>query len=544
MTWKASFNQGIKSFRDSRYEDALWHFTEARGDQQYTVYDSRAATYEKLGKLKEALQDTKKAIGLAPDRWQSYTRAARLFLSVQKHDASSTMASMALDRIKAGDTTRHAELLKLRDDINEAQRVADNFRKTTIKDARKNAVAGSQQYAQYNFGKLPTELVGEIFSLIVDESPETLLVLLRVCQHWRTTIWHTPSLWATLILTHRNPNKKATQWVDRSNGHIRELRVRAPAVEHRHWPCNALARVRWDRLRVCSVETWDIAKYLEDMSLKHILGHLTILAVDNYAVVPRSLRSTLFVESPMVRSLTMVHTNFSWNELTEYFHKLLVVDTQSFSLPSLDAVVELPNLVHLELAGAGLLNITNRLALPKLQKLRLCRGSLVLDTVLHNIRPARLLELSIIQSLVSPSCLIDFLRKATSLERLELSHLSGTTNEVVEALSAPFRYSSSTRNVAESSATAGLMCPLLAHINVSYSPDIQTGPLVRLIRSRLPQPDSQAAELSPTVSDQKLLSLQADGCELIDPEWIPWFRNNLQKFSCIYKTKKSASWKR
>lgn len=448
----------------------------------------------------------------------------------------------------------------------------EESQQTIFEDARRNIVVGSRQSPHYHFGKLPVELLGEIFSLIVDENPDKLLVLLRVCQHWRNTIWHTPSLWGTLILTHRNPGQKSTQWVDRSKGYIRELHIKAYAIEHRHWPCDAFTRIKWDRLRVCRLESWDIARYLEGMSLGHILNHLTTLTVNDDKVQPRPPRASLFVEGSRIRSLTMAHAVFPWNSLTTCLSQLiyldirdcnatgelvpvlaanpnletLIIHTQSFPPPLLDTLVELPNLMHLDLAGAGAPNVTKCLTLPNLQKLHLRRGPLALDTVLHNIRPTGLLELTISQSVISPPRLIDFLRKATSLKSLEISQLSNTTNKVVEALATPLTPSEGVANVDKSNSTAdvSLMCPSLTHLNVSSSPDVQTGPLVRLIRSRLPRHGPDNADLVPSTLYQELLSLQADGCDLIDSTWIPWFRSNLQTFSCVYMTKKGASWKR
>lgn len=81
------FQKGVKKFKDGNYESALASFTavsvqcpmrrDGISDDAYTqaikaganvhsVYDSRAATYEKLGKLKDALKDSGQVIKVAP----------------------------------------------------------------------------------------------------------------------------------------------------------------------------------------------------------------------------------------------------------------------------------------------------------------------------------------------------------------------------------------------------------------------------------------------------------------------------------------------
>lgn len=40
------------------------------GPNEFSIYDSRAAVFEKLGRVKDALRDSKKVIDLGPQRWQ------------------------------------------------------------------------------------------------------------------------------------------------------------------------------------------------------------------------------------------------------------------------------------------------------------------------------------------------------------------------------------------------------------------------------------------------------------------------------------------
>ena len=88
-SWKQLFQKGVAMFRAGQLDDALALFTEVGHHgrliyagaysahqalsleaNEYTLYDSRAAVKEKLGKTKDALRDCKKVIDLAPQRWQ------------------------------------------------------------------------------------------------------------------------------------------------------------------------------------------------------------------------------------------------------------------------------------------------------------------------------------------------------------------------------------------------------------------------------------------------------------------------------------------
>ena len=40
------------------------------GGDAFTIYDARAAVYQKMGKLKDALRDSKTTIDIQPHRWQ------------------------------------------------------------------------------------------------------------------------------------------------------------------------------------------------------------------------------------------------------------------------------------------------------------------------------------------------------------------------------------------------------------------------------------------------------------------------------------------
>ncbi|KAF8895464.1 hypothetical protein BD779DRAFT_1668736 [Infundibulicybe gibba] len=186
-SWKTKFKHGVSSFQNSKIEEALGLFNEAiqlGGDNQHIVYDSRAAVYERTGRHKEALRDAKKVIDIAPERWQGYYRSARLFRNLNRYDASIKMAGLALTKIKPDDTKRHDEMKLLQETLTVAQRDAEAHWKRT------------QCYCK----KLPMEMFGEIFSLVVALDSTQLLTILHVCASWRNMLGAAPNSGRSLSL--------------------------------------------------------------------------------------------------------------------------------------------------------------------------------------------------------------------------------------------------------------------------------------------------------------------------------------------------------
>ena len=535
---------------------------ELGGDQEYMIFDSRAAVYEKLEKPKEALRDARKAIELAKDRWQGYGRAARLFFQTRKLDASLTMVTMALERIKANDTKRRDELSKLKEDVLEAQNQIDRHRRRL----------------QYHFGKLPTEIFAEIFCKLVTEDHTQLLILLHISKKWRDITWHTPALWDTLVITHRNPTRKVALWLNRSHGRIRELRVQKGVMHNLDWSFDSLGGMKWDRLRVCKIVTWDLARFLESISMSHILSALEELQIDDI-LAPSPDRCALFPENSCLRALTMNRCTFSWIILSAHLRNLKYLATRSCDggngmFLALEAnlnletlVIEsnndpllpvssrtpllLSNLIHLEVAGAYASGILEQLSFQRLQVLCIRAVTRSLDRGLGDALGkglSNLTDLCLSRCSVTPSILINLLQLTISLQSLELSYLSYTVNQVIDALATPLATSTGGTSLEHPDGTAvDMMCPSLLHLNVSHSPDAKTGPLVRLVRSRLPTNMTNAsvdAVGSRRRTIAAIVSLTADGCPLIEPDWLPWFRKNVQAFSCVFMTKKNAAWKR
>ncbi|KAF5382745.1 hypothetical protein D9615_002900 [Tricholomella constricta] len=573
MAWKASFGHGVSSFKASRLDEALSHFTQASishalkeqgGDQQHLIYDSRAAVYEKLGMPKEALRDAKAVITLAQDQWQGYARAARLFLLARKFDAALKMANMALDRVKPANAARRVDITNLRDDIHEAQRAEGR---------RKRA-------SQNQFEKLPVELLGEVFRLVIWSDVAELIGLLRVCRHWRNVAWHTPSLWETLVLTSKSPARKLSLWIKQSKGRIRELHVKAGVASHIDWPFQELKDLPWDKLRVCNAVSWDVAGFLEKHGLvPHALSAIEALEMQEEQWSRRRASPSLFplLQTAGVRSLSFIRSEFSWTELATHLttlttlhifgcskdpaglvptlmanpglESLIIQDSILFTWPVDTAPVLLSHLKHLELQGSWASNLLELITTSALEtcKIKGSRGSL--DTALtvlnvaHNL--SNLTHIAVDSSPVTPAILIRLLKHTPALTRLELLFLSKGANAVIEALAGtPMPPPPSKRTPTKTPAPAStdeerILCPALTHVNVSHSADIRTGPLVRLVRARLPPPtpaphaDTDPAAMTVDDSERearkcaRILGLTFDGCEQIDAEWLPWFRKQV-----------------
>lgn len=571
MSWKGHFDQGVKAFRSSNLEDALDHFTKAieAGGNHYSLYDSRAAVLEKLGRTKDALRDAKATIDAGPSQWQGYARSSRLFFKLQKYTAAVTMADLALERLKEGDQKRAEDLRLIKGNAGAAQAALAREKK--------------KQHAAtfYHFGKLPVEIIGTIFSLSVEEDSARVIVLSHVCQHWRDISLKTPTLWSTLVLSRKRPGKKAMLWDARSAGMVKDLSIRKDFSDTDLAP----NLPRWSFLRSFRTSSsllgfHHILHPLNAREQEHLLRNIQEIACE--AGDPSSLSSH---PMPALRRLEVRSISFDWNafsvqvsslrELIAYDCPLFMdgvlsclranpmLETLSFAggltehmlmgIRQDDDVIPLalPHLRSLELAHCSVWSdfLISMISLPCLETLTLTalRGrqdpslqKLIHDGVQH------LTEFRMQKCSVSPSTILKLLRAADALETLEVSHIGGDAtarmggdiNDIVEALAA------------QPPAGSTPLCPSLQHLNVSHCPAIKTGPLVRLVKSRLT--DGQSAttavdseQVENSVRRVKpLQSLVMDGCPLIEAEALPWLRSKVPLVSCVYMTKKAAQYKR
>ncbi|KAF7422418.1 hypothetical protein PC9H_010574 [Pleurotus ostreatus] len=147
---------------------------------------------------------------------------------------------------------------------------------------------------------------------------------------------------------------------------------------------------------------------------------------------------------------------------------------------------------------------------------------------------ASLEELRISSCAFEPIDLVSFLGACASLRALEVSRCGLDMSLILESL---VRISASTSS--SSGAEITMLCPALTELNVSHSPQVTTGPVVRLVKARL---DGGDASLSHPVSAIERLTM--DGCLRIEHTALPWLRARVKTLSCVYADRKSAGYKR
>ncbi|KAH9942935.1 hypothetical protein B0H21DRAFT_884393 [Amylocystis lapponica] len=576
-SWKAPYRQGILSFRANKLLDALDFFSQAieRGPHQFAIYDSRAAVYQRLAKPKDALRDAKHVIDLSPERWQGYYRSSHLFLQLNKHDAASRMVQLALDRVPAHDDKRRTELVALQERITQ--------------DAEKRRQIASQSF--YHFGKLPLEIAIAIFTLVLQEDRAAVVSLAAVCKDWRIAVLGTPTFWSTLVLTAKRPLRKAKIWRERSKGRLLELCLRRDFFttsvdpgEVKDLPMESLRVLKVDALSYTWVdkflmllpaELWRNLYELDlsstvimplalwnqpDMQLRRLSLKQLYLSWADTAKQYRHLEHVVYHGSLQELSihnfLLLLHNNPSIQKLV--LHLANSRPSPPFESP-LPPTLEFPSLAELEIADEDVYisRLFPRFALPSLRRIALVRARAV-DAFLHHLlrsgHAAQLVEFRAQQSALTAAVVVAFLRAAVALETLELSHIGGNqATSVLEALATPTAAPPPQGDQGDDTARAApqFLCPSLRHANFSHCPDIKSGPLVRLVKSRLapaePNADDAGGAVRSNAGDPDVAPIETlvvDACPAVDADILPWLRSKVPVVSCVYMTKKQAQWKR
>jgi hypothetical protein len=466
------------------------------------------------------------------------------------------MVSLAMGKLKAEDTQRRTSLLSLEADVRKAQ----------------DDMAKHRQRFTDHMGKLPIELFGEIVRLLVQKDHTASIPLSQVSKHWRTVVHNTPYLWNVLVLSKQRPKQKAKFWIERSNGRIQELSIRSSAIDTPHWPDDSLRNLRWEYLRVLKVENWNPVPFLHSIgksealaNLERVVFHQVPQGLDPAARVyglckQEYLRHltissmTADVEALLSRTGNLTSITFQGvTALEQNFFNLLEANPALESLTIDTFQVAKTNCTDLALENLAQLHIKNCLpdvivsaSLPALHTLRLDTTMDPIHTFLANLVTSGSHHLN---ELVLRSCrfradsLIDLLQHSPELQILEVSNVVGQCTAVIEALAASYSPPSATDSSRNQTVDIPVLCPNLTQVNFSRCTEIQTGPLVRMIRSRLPLPDkssmTEGGILERTRDVKRIDSLVVDGCPNVDSTWIAWFRENVRSVSCVYMTKKT-----
>jgi F-box/TPR repeat protein Pof3 len=480
-------------------------------------------------------------IELAPTRWHGYAHSARLFLKIRQYDSSLTMLDFALERIGNEDAQKLRNIESLR------TRVLREKEIFSLNQQRKSIGFAC------HFGSLPVELVVQVFEEILSSEPVKAVALSHVCRRWRTIALNTPALWRTLVISSKSPVTKVKTWNERSRGEIWTLRARYNARDKVIDACRHLQSQTFSNLRVLVLEG------SEDF-LEYFGAHFSKLQELRISHDTSNFRAISRLKHVPLRTLGLRNTCVSWALIAQTFTTLTFLDVRecrnmdSSCLlramevnPLLETVVtdrvstrfvtespttassfEFLTSLAIDLRSVWIGSLQEKL-FPSIQRLSLSYGSNS-DTLIGTLRNQgiNLTEFRISRCPVSPSVLIDFLRNMTLLRTIEISFVTNTANTVIEALASPVASSLNSPEDADNRSQT-FICPALTHLNFSHCDDVMTGPLIRLVKSRL-----IFTLHAITATHAPITSLIVDGCPLVEVDALPWFRSKVASFSCVY----------
>ncbi|KAH9898190.1 hypothetical protein C8Q73DRAFT_390204 [Cubamyces lactineus] len=590
--WKAPFAKGVGHFRAGRYQEAIACFSEAlaMGGDGATIYDSRAAVYQKLGKLKDALNDAKAVIDLQPDHWKGYARSARLFLQARKYDAAIRMVELALERLPPDQSRQREDMTALRVQIDAAQ------------DAARKLL--SQR--TYHFGKLPVEIATTIFSMVLEEDHAYVVVLAQVCKNWRATVLGIAAFWDTLVLGKNRTKRKVKLWRERARDRFRHLVMLETFTESDFRPTlQELSAVTWNALRVLDFRGshWHAIRHqlpsldatvlasLETLTLQFPPHQSITFCLDDTPVFAwryLKLANAFILDSPeLARRLKGLEylafdncpMEMQWNSFLHILHRNPTISRLELAnmnpaseqtIPSDEeeppSVITLPHVAHIDIKSSDVLanELLPRLITPSLEALHISMHRQRLDRCMAWLaagQATRLTSLSIQRSPITVAALFDALMAATALESLRVTHVCDVAPRILKFLVTPIESAapSPTRDDqgVPADGAAGepvprMPCPALRHIDLSHCTDLQASPLIALVKSRqsevqepvadVDESDDKAKASAPQV--RPLESIVIDGCPNVDADVLPWLRAKVPSVSCVYLTKKNAAWKR
>ncbi|KAI1789800.1 hypothetical protein LXA43DRAFT_974073 [Ganoderma leucocontextum] len=580
--WKAPFKQGISSFRAGKHEAAIASFSEASrlGGDPATIFDARAAVYQKLGKLKEALRDAKAVIDSQPGRWQGYARSARLFHQIRKFDAASRMVDLALERIPSEQASRRDEMLALRREVESSHEQA-------VKEAARLA-----SLRAYHFGKLPIEIANTMFSLLLAEDHAYVVVLTQVCKNWRSAVLDMPAFWSSLVVKDKHPARKIKVWKERSRNRIRDLALtddfsRTPSVleELGKLSLKSLVTLRLDNFPIRQLrahlpsigdQCLQTLRGWHDGSAASLIGELRWDDKTPY-FSPRTLDITSSVGlridwAQLSDNLTDLQSCYftgtlgqhDWHHVLWLLHKNSSLADLEIShwLPShtdpppdreLPPTIIMPKLSTFKIMASIPERLLSVLSFPSLKSLDIssCRGTLN-NTLQHLVdgKAATLTSLAIRSSTFDPHLLVRTLATTSSLEFLQLSVIGGDAVKVVLEALARVQPSLPNGDASSHRTSPCVYCPALHTLDCSQNQTVRGGELVRLVKLRITEAEKSAAgdEEEPAQAGatcvKPLQTLIVDGCPMLDSEVLPWLREKVPSVSCVYLTKKAARWKR
>lgn len=421
-------------------------------------------------------------------------------------------------------------------------------------------------------GNLPIEIFTEIIKIVIQDSHTTAMTISHVSKQWRDVMHNIALFWDVLVLTNNRPKEKARFWIERSKGRLRELSIRSSAVGPRNtksWS-DVLRELAWGHLKVLRVEKWQIAKFLHEIGEFESLRNLETLEIDAANPLESFSPSIHNSTQSKLRNLFILSsTSIRFQNAPFQVHGLTCLSLSNVKRPleCLFALLKLnPLLEYLSLSHVSYGSLTSeKVTMDRLKTLRVeCffplpvfainmpnletiliedqnresrfDGALhrySLDAIRTPLGHTRLSKIILrgcdaIGTTIplSPHGLILLLKLSPNLQYLGICDTTCEMNFVLELLASTY----SLRRSSNSTSNQVPVCPNLTHIDFSGCRTLETGPLLRMVKSRLAPrnyisqsiPDQDGDLSQPNFPWKEISSLILDDCPHLDPGWVGW----------------------
>jgi hypothetical protein len=231
--------------------------------------------------------------------------------------------------------------------------------------------------------------------------------------------------------------------------------------------------------------------------------------------------------------------------------KLVLNTNLSYQTDAPDSLT-LAHLRHLELSGVVPFRVkSGNFSLPSLQILRMTKLRNAASTLSELVKDegtsfAELVELTARDCALGSQLVTSVLLRALKLEILNCT--GDAVNDAAESLTtrpcvglqadwAPGASKLIVTNLP-------ILCPALSVLDLSQSASLKTGPVMRIVKERIAlaaSEDGGRYQLPGQDGDRvvsRIRVLKVDECPHIEAEILPWFRNNVQHFSCRYELRR------
>jgi F-box/TPR repeat protein Pof3 len=448
--------------------------------------------------------------------------------------------------------------------------------------------------------KLPLELLVEICKIAVESSDaETVprgashfaVVLGSVCRSLRAVIHQTPSLWQSVTLSEKRLARKSAFWLERLDGYpLYSVTLVDIGQQTRPQLLKILASTypeSWKSLRIegndsdahplflalhaCNLSLHSFSvecpPYTDgSLPLSHAFAPEEVLS--DMAPVPETQNpgtymrclslhvgyiDMRFITLPHVTHLEIGTNNMTSSQYGTLHHILhaapglrsLIFKPRNVFGGRLTYVLEpVPELEGTEPLRAEQLKVLRIgtlgprepnpvILFPKLEVLEVQRmpvlGSNILLDYLLGVPPEDrppIREIRLHHSTTTAARFKLILEAFThTLESLDVANCGILDDDILESFSRPIKGTNDP-----------LLCPRLRDINFSGTTDLTAGPLVRLIKARLPS--SHVDNPDPPTPIRNLV---IDSCPGVSAEALPWMRANVTgMLSCVYRSKSEA----